>query len=58
MQSQKAKHALHRSYQIDELWSEFDSGAWLVNLGVFTPPSANTKREEEEEALAPVGFEA
>lgn len=23
--------------QIDQIWAEFDSGAWLVNLGVFTP---------------------
>lgn len=32
-------------FQIDEVWAEFDSGAWLVNLGVFKP--ASKKRELE-----------
>nr|POE90374.1 hypothetical protein CFP56_71099 [Quercus suber] len=31
-------------FQIDEVWAEFDSGAWLVNLGVFKPAK---KRELE-----------
>ncbi|KAI6827998.1 hypothetical protein KC367_g8070 [Hortaea werneckii] len=28
-------------YQIDQIWAEFDSGAWLVNLGVLKPAAAN-----------------
>jgi hypothetical protein len=26
------------SWKIETVYSEFNSGAWLVNLGVFTPP--------------------
>ena len=31
--------------QIDEIWGEFDSAAWLVNLGVFKPASKKERRE-------------
>ncbi|KAK0940156.1 hypothetical protein LTR29_008209 [Friedmanniomyces endolithicus] len=33
-------------FQIDEVWAEFDSGAWLVNLGIFKP--ASTKKEKRD----------
>lgn len=32
-------------WQIDEVWAEFDSATWLVNLGVFKPASKEKKRE-------------
>ncbi|KAI7314765.1 hypothetical protein KC315_g11291 [Hortaea werneckii] len=28
-------------YQIGQIWAEFDSGAWLVNLGILKPAAAN-----------------
>lgn len=35
-------------WQIDEIWGEFDSAAWLVNLGVLAPTAG--KREIAFEA--------
>jgi len=37
----------HRTmWQIDQVWAEFDSAAWLVNLGfTITPPASSRKRE-------------
>jgi len=37
-------------YQINKIWAEFDSGAWLVNLGIFTPAKKEKKREIAFEA--------
>jgi hypothetical protein len=31
-------------YKIKTVYSEFNSGAWLVNLGVFTPSCSSSKR--------------
>ncbi|KAK5125785.1 hypothetical protein LTR85_012061 [Meristemomyces frigidus] len=37
-------------YQIDEIWGEFDSAAWLENLGILVPASRKQKREIAFEA--------
>jgi len=31
-------------YQISEVYGEFDSAAWLVNLGVFKPASSKKQK--------------
>lgn len=38
------------SFQIDEIWGEFDSGAWLVNLGICKAGGSKAKREIEFKA--------
>jgi hypothetical protein len=37
-------------WSINEVWAEFDSGAWLVNLGILKPSSKKEKREIAFEA--------
>ena len=34
-------------YLINTVYSEFNSGAWLVDLGVFTPSCDSSKRSIE-----------
>lgn len=34
-------------WAINEIWVEFDSAAWLVNLGIFKPSCSSSKREEK-----------
>lgn len=38
------------TWKIETVYSEFNSGAWLVNLGVFTPSNctSTSKRSEIE----------
>ncbi|KAF7185905.1 hypothetical protein HII31_12778 [Pseudocercospora fuligena] len=37
-------------FRVQELWSEFNSAAWLVNNGVFTPSAVTTTPFPEETA--------
>ena len=34
-------------WAINEIWVEFDSAAWLVNLGIFKPSCSSSKRMEK-----------
>ncbi|KAF2772191.1 hypothetical protein EJ03DRAFT_348992 [Teratosphaeria nubilosa] len=41
-------------YQFDEIWGEFDSAAWLTNLGLLETTESSSKKEKRTE----VAFEA
>jgi hypothetical protein len=38
------KKGSSQPWLIQTVYSEFNSGAWLVNLGVFTPTCSSSKR--------------
>ena len=41
LETKKAPYGSAQKWLIDTVYSEFNSGAWLVNLGVFTPSNCS-----------------
>lgn len=43
-------------YLIDTVYSEFNSGAWLADLGVFSPSCNTTSTSKAKRVVRPASF--